>query len=134
GDGEAGRVEVETDGRDLASRNRRADGARVQQTREGEVVDIARRPRDLLDAVLAEDVASDGSSGPRHRAIIYKGVGSLFSPRSTAKKGSRPPYADFFNRRSMIPTTAASSLVSPAPRLASFAARALIVATVAPSM
>ncbi len=59
GDGEASGVEVEADVRDLAGGNGRADRARVEQIRKPDVVDVARRPRDLLDAILAENVAAD---------------------------------------------------------------------------
>src|SRR3954465_4950177 len=57
---EAAGVEVEVDARNLSTRNRGANGAGVKQSGKREVVDIARRAGDLLDAFFAQDVATDG--------------------------------------------------------------------------
>ena len=62
---EAGAVEIEVQGRDLAGRDRGADRAPVQHPREAEVVDVARRPAGLGQALLPRDAPAHGPHGPR---------------------------------------------------------------------
>ena len=84
-----------------------------------EVVDVARGAGDLLDAFLAEDVAADrlASRAPSRRLYGRARVTPIFR-----------------SRRSMMPTTAASSALSAARDLASRdAPRACSVSIVAPS-
>src|SRR5207237_2612984 len=59
---EAGRFEIEADVDDLSGRNGGADRARVQQTGERDVVDVARGAGHLLHAFFAKDVAADRSA------------------------------------------------------------------------
>ena len=62
-EGEAGAVEVEVDGRQLAGRDRGADRSPVQHSREAEVVDVARRAAGLVEALPAGDAATHDAHG-----------------------------------------------------------------------
>ncbi len=69
-DGEARRVEQRVDGADAAAGDRRPDRPPVQHAREDEVVDVLRRPGDLVDPVAARDVAANGG----HRQALGSGL------------------------------------------------------------
>ena len=58
-DGEARLVEQQVHRPEAPAGDRRADGPPMEHSREGEVVDVLRFPRDLLQAVAARDVAAN---------------------------------------------------------------------------
>ena len=59
-DREAVRIEWKGDVGNRAGRDRRANRAPVEQVRKRQVVDVSRGTGDLVSALLARDVASDG--------------------------------------------------------------------------
>jgi hypothetical protein len=71
-DREAVGVEIEADRGDLAGRDGRPHGARIQEIGEGDVVEVSRPAADLAGAFLAKDVAADGSGRAGHRKIIVR--------------------------------------------------------------
>ena len=62
-------IEIEVDAADLASRDGRSDRSRVKKARKGQIVDVARTARDLLQAFLPKHVLSNRVSR-RHRLEI----------------------------------------------------------------
>ncbi len=71
-DCEAGGIRFEGNAGDLAGRNRRPNGSRVEDVRKRQVIEVPRGAGDFLDAFLAQHVAPDGhASAKRHRARLY---------------------------------------------------------------
>jgi hypothetical protein len=62
-DREAGAVEVEVGGRDLAAGESRADRPAVQHPREAEIVEVPGRPAGLGQALFAGDAATHHAHG-----------------------------------------------------------------------
>src|SRR5262249_14164097 len=69
-DGEALRVEVAGDARDRSARNRGANRPTVEESGDGDVVDVARGARDLFGALLAASAATHGAGAGCRGGII----------------------------------------------------------------